>query len=532
MKRLIYAVLSSIVLFSASGCKKFLAESSLDELRPSTLQDLASLMAAEGYPYQTNLTQPLEFMTDDIQCNGGQAQTTFVPVVKKGKAPFSWAKEMFEDWLLPSGLSGTNYVNSWAVIYSKIGGCNTVLNYIDKVSGNETQKQNLRGQALAMRGYYYFLLVNMFGQPYNAAGKDPATSPGVPLKLRMDVTDSLYPRNSVAEVYKQVEQDLKDGAAIMEANPVTNGIYKMNALAAYAMLSRVYLYQEKWDDCITYTDKVIAQKPGLTQLSSFKGPIPAGYYLYNNGTTYNYSNRIYDPNLSPEILWCYQPISTGTGGIQDEVFRANLTYTTLLNPPYSVSNELIGLYDARPMADTGIYLADLRSRIYYNMAYYIINYVTGPPLVINYGVKYVGGSYGPGGIGLRVAEVYLNRAEAKIQKAIKAGNDASLLQAALADINNLRKSRYDIRRAYVPVAITDAQQLLSFCRDERRREFPFEGGHRWFDLRRYGMPSISHFYEEDPGTGETFTLAKGDNRYTLPIPKAVLERNAALTQNP
>ncbi|HWW39760.1 RagB/SusD family nutrient uptake outer membrane protein, partial [Pedobacter sp.] len=103
--------------------------------------------------------------------------------------------------------------------------------------------------------------------------------------------------------------------------------------------------------------------------------------------------------------------------------------------------------------------------------------------------------------------------------------------SALQDLNTLRMSRYDTRQAYVPVNITDKTQLLNFCRDERRREFPFDG-HRWFDLRRYGMPSISHFYEEVPGTGQTFTLAKGDDRYTFPIPQEVLDRNGELTQNP
>ncbi|HMU59566.1 MAG TPA: RagB/SusD family nutrient uptake outer membrane protein [Chitinophagaceae bacterium] len=531
MKRLLFIIIAIPGLLLQSGCKKFLEEESLDEIRPATLQDLVALMASEGYPYQTSLTQVMEILTDDVQCNGGQAQASYVTVVKKGRAPYTWSKDMFEELLLPDGFTSTTYVNSWQILYNKIAGCNTVLGHLDKVTGDAGPKNNLRGQALAMRAYYYFLLVNMFGKPYNAPGSDPETSPGVPLKLRMEVTDSLYPRNSVAEVYRQIETDLKDGASLMEANPQNNRVYKINELAAYTLLSRVYLYQEKWDDCITYANKVIAKKPGLTQLGTFKGPIPGGYYMYNNGTTYSYSNRIYDPLLSPEILWTYTPIGNLSGG--DEVFQSggNPSYSNTLNPPYSVSAELLALYDARPLADTGIYLADLRSRVYLQSSSYLIGIISFNPLIINFGVKFTCGSAGMGGVGLRIAEDYLNRAEAKIQKAIKAGGNPTLLQEALNDLNTLRISRYDTRMPYVQVSITDAQELLSFCRDERRREFPFDG-HRWFDLRRYGMPSISHFYEENTGTGQTFTLAKGDSRYTLPIPKAVLQRNAMLTQNP
>ncbi|MCH5721105.1 hypothetical protein [Niabella hibiscisoli] len=83
------------------------------------------------------------------------------------------------------------------------------------------------------------------------------------------------------------------------------------------MLSRVYLYQEKWDDVITYADKVITAKPELTNLNNFKGGgAVAGYYRYNNGfatTDRANDNRIYGTNSSKEVLWLYRPSGTGTG---------------------------------------------------------------------------------------------------------------------------------------------------------------------------------------------------------------------------
>lgn len=529
MKRVVlFNILLCSVLFF-TGCNKFLEEQSQNEIRPSSIGDLRGLMSAEGYPYQITLDQITELMTDNLQCNGGQGQAAYSKTAARGRAPFTWSKEVYEDLLLSDGFSNKTFVNSWETIYNQISGCNVVLDYIDKVSGTEVEKNNLRGQALVMRAYYYFLLVNMYAKPYNTPGIDPANSPGVPLRLRLLVTDSLYPRNSVAEVYHQVENDLKAGATLMKAYPQDFGayaIYKMSPLAAYAMLSRMYLYQEKWEQSIAYTDSVIALKPGLTQLSGYLKT--GGYYVYNTtGTPYNgtYQNRIYDPGLSSEIIWKYMPHGSmvGSGSTQDEVLQPTLNpiYSANFKPVYAVSNELLQMYDSRPQADTAVYLADLRPRIYFR-----VKSIVAAPIIY----YFFGGSYGPGGLGIRVAEMYLNRAEARIQLAIKAGN-TGLLQSALDDLNTLRSARYDPRKAYVPVVMTDAQQALVFCRDERRKEFPFEG-HRWFDLRRYGMPSITHYYEEDPGTGQTFTLAQGDNRYTLPIPKAALERNGLLTQNP
>lgn len=525
MKRLLY-ILAAFVLLSNSSCKKFLEESSQDEVKPGSVQDLVSLMSGEGYPYSSNLSLVLNFLSDDIQCYGGQGQLTYTTVVRKIKSPFSWSKSMFEDLLLAGGLSSTTQVNSWQVLYKQIAGCNVILGYLDKVSGDELTKQNLRGQALAMRAYYYFILVNMYAKPYNDPSISPEQSLGVPLKLDMEVSDQFFTRNTVAEVYAQMEKDLLEGAVLMKNNPVNTGIFKMSELAAYTMLSRVYLYEENWDKTLEYTNKALAIKSNLTQLSTFVAV--GGYYAWNNlymDKSYPTSsyNRIYDQTRSKEIIWEYQPLN----GPEYEVFISSITpsFSATLSPPYAPSKELLDLYDSRPASDNEVYLADLRSRLYLNSAVAGIAIVNGA-LVLNFKMYYGG----KGGGGLRVAELYLNRAEANIRKALSGGGAAGI-SSALNDINTLRASRYDTRQAYVPINITDATALFNFYKDERRRELTFEG-HRWFDLRRYGMPSISHFYEEDPGSGVTYKLEKGDSRYTLQIPQLVMMRNPSLVQNP
>ena len=68
-------------------------------------------------------------------------------------------------------------------------------------------------------------------------------------------------------------------------------------------------------------------------------------------------------------------------------------------------------------------------------------------------------------------------------------------------------------------------------RDERRRELCFEG-HRWFDLRRWGMKEIKHVWYPDANTAEEYTLKTGDLQYIMPIPASSLELNPELSQNP
>lgn len=523
-------ILTIGILVSHSGCKKFLTEQSQDEVKPVTIQDLTSIMAGEAYPYQTAISPLLNIVTDDVMCNGDQNQANYLLVVKAGKAPFSWSKNMFEELILPTGMSRTTYLNSWSTLYKLIAGCNVVLNYADRMLGSDIDKSNLKAQALALRAYYYYHLVNMFGKPYNTEGLDPKNSLGVPLKLTMEVTDEFYSRNSVAEVYQQIEKDLLEAVNLFIVAPKDNGPYKINETAAYTLLSRIYLYEEKWDLALEYANKGLAKKSVLTQLSTFTD----AYINYNNAATGE--KRIYDPAISNEVIWAYNPIPISGSG-EGDFFKSTMSpgYNATNNPPYAVSNDLLNLYDSKGSDQDQIYVGDLRSRLYFSVASIFLSYSPGPPQVITYARKYYAGGMGSknannmGGAGFRVSELYMNRAEANIQKFI-ANGDVAFRNAALADINTIRAARYDNRNIYIPITITDKNELLSFYKDERRREFPFDG-QRWFDLRRYGMPSITHLYNEN-GSTETFTLAKGDNRYTWPIPQVVLDRNSSLTQNP
>ena len=79
--------------------------------------------------------------------------------------------------------------------------------------------------------------------------------------------------------------------------------------------------------------------------------------------------------------------------------------------------------------------------------------------------------------------------------------------------------------------IADGNELLEFYKEERRRELCFEE-HRWFDLRRYGMPKLTHVVTISEGQPVEYTLPEKDPRYVLPIAREVLDKNPALRQNP
>jgi len=124
------------------------------------------------------------------------------------------------------------------------------------------------------------------------------------------------------------------------------------------------------------------------------------------------------------------------------------------------------------------------------------------------------------GQSIRSAEAFLNRMEAYALS----GEEG----LALTELNAFRKTRVI---GYTDVNLS-GQALLDEIRLERRKELCFEG-HRWFDLRRQGMPEIKHTYKaEKGGAVYEYVLQQGDPMYTLPFPNSVVLQNRALVQNP
>lgn len=479
------------------GCDDFLEETSQNQIRPSTVSDMEKILEGEGYltedeSYMFNYAT--SFLTDEIKCNQeDESLSSQLRVKHEWRRMFCYDVTMFDE----GDEDEAAHEEFWSLPYERIKGCNIVLDYLDDMQGDEERKEYLRGEALALRGFYYLHLVNWFSLPYTYG--DPNQNMGVPLKLVSGVTEDKPVRGTVAGVYEQIERDLLEGARLMRQYPQNLTLYRMNGLAAYGLLSRMYLYMERWDEVIQYADSVLNEKP---QLLSFA-----------ENTGYG---KVWSVYYSPdEILWAchYELINSGS----NQIFVTNKQTTWL------PSDELVNVFgeDLDPVQEK-----DIRADVRHSKTYFQRGYATGQP-------EWVAGilkSTGADNAGIRTGEVYLNRAEAYIRKYVET-EDAAAGQRGLDDLNELRRNRFD---GYIEKQLSDfatPQELLDFCLRERQRELCWEGNFRWFDLRRNGMPRIEHefFYVETEKT--SYVLEEGDPRYALPIPQTALDRNSSLRQN-
>jgi hypothetical protein len=162
----------------------------------------------------------------------------------------------------------------YADLYNVIFYTNVIINEASQKLSASAEKDQLIGEAYALRALTYFDLVNLFGKPYNAA--TAATDKGVPLALEIDLEQAYIPE-SVAVIYSQVISDNQEAQKLLNLDTQIKGLnYRFSKAALYAFESRVYLYQNQWAKAIEAADKAMSYKNALIDLNT-KPTMPSNY---------------------------------------------------------------------------------------------------------------------------------------------------------------------------------------------------------------------------------------------------------------
>lgn len=381
----------------------------------------------------------------------------------------------------------------WVAAYKAMLGINTVLKHVN-IDETDTTILQAKAENLFLRATIYFNLVRLYGRPYY---QSPASNPGIPLILAPITSAGDKPARATVEAsYKQIIADLTDAAKTFTQKKVNSYAGKY---AAYALLSRVYLYMsgsftspntQYAQLAAQYADSVIL-KGGYSLLT---GSAYTSYYANSNqanAETIWAINHDVTSNTIPTIL--YQPAGPYAG--------SNSYVTGQVKP----SPDLLSLLDP----------ADLRKSFYIKDKY--PNNNTDTLSCIKYYYKYVNtGVYYSNAPNpyLRLAEMYLNRAEARV----KSGDNGG----ALADVNIIR-----VRAGLTAAVGLSGQSLFNEILLQRRLELAFEG-HNSFDYFRNGLPMVRSYssFNSPP-----MTVNPTDGKVVLRIPDDVLTENSNIKQN-
>lgn len=515
-----YYIIAIASALTFSSCGDFLEEYSQDHDYVRSWNDLNELLlgdcympvnAGDYFKYDQNLGTFLHLLSDEVDedVTGGIGfQGYGVHTYEFGY--LSWqdrvgANEDFSSYFTEN--------KTWTLMYKYINVANNVLETSAKVPQTLDEDKAginyVKAQAHFLRGFYYFWLTNMYGQPYNPT--TASTDLGVPVKTSSEVLDIKYSRNTVAECYKLIEDDLLAAEKEFRAAKSINrkSIYRADSSSVQLLLSRFYLYKQDWQKAAEYAQKVIKTYPDLQNLSS--------------------DNSYFAAKDNPETIF-----SMGGDDLPSLFFHGyqGVTLQLSLYNSYS-SNDLRksqwlwnnGNYTACTKQEahpTGWEEYPIENVNYYNMNYYYSNKGRTRDISSLFW--------------LRSGEAYMNLAEAEAYM----GNEKEAKDA----VNELRKARFANNAPDMEITSTGSQ-LITDIRNERKRELVCEG-HRWFDLRRYRVCtvqpekiSITHhysIYEDDtsdkaPLITRTYILKEDDPSWTMPIPHEVIEFNTGMENN-
>lgn len=331
----------------------------------------------------------------------------------------------------------------------------------DDAKLSQSTSVQIQGEALFVRALCYFYLTNLYGAVPLITGTDSEST-------------AKQGREAVEVVYAQIVSDLIEAERLLPMEYAAINRSRPNKATVQALLARVHLYLQQWDEASSYSTKVIEN---------------VNYRLEDSlSQVFRYD--------SDEVIWQLYPAN--------ESFKATAEAQYFLPTPAETSLPAILLTpDLLSRFETGDKRAShwINNKTYQEVTYWYPNkykIYRGNDFREEYNVLF------------RLAEQYLIRAEAR--------SNLGDLEGALDDINVIRG-----RSGLSPIGARSSEDFQVSLLQERAMELFAECGHRWMDLKRLHLADA------------LLGPIKGDNWHSTdvwyPVPLNELNVNPFLTQN-
>ncbi|MCR8668239.1 RagB/SusD family nutrient uptake outer membrane protein [Aestuariibaculum sp. M13] len=343
----------------------------------------------------------------------------------------------------------------WNSTYNLIYAANDIIYGLENSKTlSEADTKAFKGQAFFIRGYMHSLLVGLFGDiPY-------VTSTNYE-------TNNEVERGSENQVYEYIIQDLQQAISFMDPLEDLSDNIMPHKETAQALLARVYLYRESWNDAIELSTSLI-----------------------NSHSLEMDVEKVFLKE-SKETLWQLK-----SGDIPNTYEAGKLVINYIPSQGYGISDALLNAFESNDLRKSK-WIQSFTSDDGLTTLYYAAKYketINTTNLELEYSIVF------------RLSEQYLIRAEAKAQ--------LGDLEGAISDIEPIRQ------RAGLPsINVSSKEEVLEAIHHERQVELFTEHGLRWFDLVRSGKASE----ELSP-----LKSAWKDTDILLPLPESELELNPNL----
>lgn len=451
---------------------------------------------------------------------------------------FTWS-----GWMLGSAVkrctSGTNdesFMRYWNANYEVIKRCNLLIQNIDRVPMDADKIAEYKAEAIALRGLMYCNLISMFRDvPY--------------LTTPLTLSESKAAKTPRAEIVASVIADMKANNDKLPAKG-TESVGRMTREAAYAILGRIALFTQNWQEAVDAYKKVYGK---------------ASLFTYGDGSdpVKNFRELFLEPNEAcDEVLLSCHYVGPGQG--EGQTF--SICWAAPMNAVEASMNLCDDFYctDGKPISESPLFEGSLAKGAHSKANPDMKRYNNRDPrmkaTLMLPGMEWNGKIYGtPGAPALpatstccilkwfipektadeydgsldfyiiRYAEVLLSYAEA-------------LNELGTASEEDITKLIDEVRARVNMPAVKNAEgtglgqaKLREIIRHERRVELAFEDL-RLPDLYRWnqfaeGQKRMQHDREFYGFGSETAGTPRGPQDSVWPIPQSEIDTNDMLEQH-
>ncbi len=152
---------------------------------------------------------------------------------------------------------------NWVTYYTTLSKANEVLDLCAAIDNPEVDLGGPLGHAYALRAFSYYYLIQLFQHPVTETGAVNYDAPGVPMyysiidEMTDEQRDAKKGRNTLREVYAQIESDLEKALVYMETYTRPNKNY-MNLSVVQGLAARYYLLSQQWEKAADLAKKAQA----------------------------------------------------------------------------------------------------------------------------------------------------------------------------------------------------------------------------------------------------------------------------------
>ena len=573
MKILRYLAISALLVITA-GCSDFLDKSPDERIDVSNMSEDQFLAFIRGAYPTSNYAWICELSSDNyVDLNAPHLpakESDKQTLIHFNLTPYNaMDDEIFAFEPVKSSTAQDSPSAIWGGNYGSVAQCNMILKALgdkygidvnkreadfngDKTAYDEYRKQlesalstrlrAVRAEALVLRAYNHFILVNVFSKAFRdwELSKNDIGIPYVKIPENKVMVE--YDRGTVASVYSEIKADLLEGMKDISDINCEKPAWRFTTKAANAFAARFSLYTRDYESVVKYANAVLGEDYAMLADKLMDNTVFKGATMGSDYTT-----RWQSPTAANNImlLTTYSLLSRHAAGyryglssipLREIYYRTGVNWHWTAHPHAIISGALY----YRSKSDYGFFGQKIGEEFEYSDKIAGIGYphnirreFTGNQLLLERAEAHM--MLNENDLAIKDLIAYddtrrrMDEENAKVYVQ-NGGMDEltpELINRWFSRTSNPNCKSLDTWNGWFSTMsptypqLTDGQLPIMNCLNEMRRYETVQEGFRFFDLKRWGFV-YSHDVSDGTGDKITITLESLDSRRAIEVPQECL----------